>query len=117
MARVIVRAALTSDAAVGGAAVVRVLQALLVVGTLARARAETCDNADLLRVWLLAYGARCGALAQLLWSRHRLYAAGAAARAGGPAPLARARLRAEHCKARLDSLGTVWVSFCTCTPI
>jgi hypothetical protein len=49
-----------------------------------------------------------GALAHLLYRRHRLYRPGALARAGGPPALARMRLRAEHAKARLDSMGTVW---------
>ena len=108
VARVIVRAALTSSAAVGGSAVVRLLQALLAAVILAKSSTETCDNADLLRIWLLVYAARCCALAHLLYSRHRLYARGATRRAGGVAQLYRARVRAEHLKARLDSLGTVW---------
>ncbi len=109
VARVIVRAALTSDVAVASAAVVRILQALLAFIVLFRSRDEQCDNADLLRVWLALYAGRCGALAHLLHHRHRLYRAGAAARAGGQQALHRQRLKAEHAKSRLDSLGTVWV--------
>lgn len=108
MARVIVRAALTSNAAVGFALCARVGQVLLAVSVLGTTRSETCDNADLLRLWLAVYAARAAVLARLLYSRHRLYARGAARRAGGLGPLRLTRARTEHCKARLDSLGTVW---------
>jgi hypothetical protein len=108
VARTIVRAALTSDLAVGCSGALRVAQALLALAVLSRSRSESCDNGDLLRVWLFVYAARCVALARLLYTRHRLYRPGARAREGGAPHLARSRLRAEHAKSRLDSLGTVW---------
>jgi hypothetical protein len=108
VARLIVRAALTSDVAVGAAGAFRAVQAVTCVAVLYVSRAEGCDNSDLLRLWLLVYAARCAALAHLLYKRHRLYKRGALARAGGPPQLARLRLRAEHAKAKLDQLGTLW---------
>ena len=107
MARVCVRAALTSTVAVATSAVLRLVQALIAVVVLGKSRAETCDNGDLLRLWLLGYALRCCVLARVLYTRHRLYQRGAAARAGGAPNMYRERARTEHTKARLDALGTV----------
>ena len=107
MARVCVRAALTSTAAVATSAFLRLVQALIAVVVLGKSRSETCDNGDLLRLWLLGYALRCCVLARVLYTRHRLYQRGAAARSGGAANMYRERARTEHTKARLDSLGTV----------
>lgn len=108
MARCIVRAVLTSDLAVGASALFRLAQMGLVLYSLGVSRDESCDNVDLLRVWLGVYALRCLLLAHLLYRRHGLYKRGATAAAGGAAALAHARARAEHAKSRLDSLGTVW---------
>lgn len=107
VARICVRAALTSTAAVFTSAVFRLVQALVATIVLARSRNETCDNADLLRLWLAGYTVRCCIIARVLYTRHRLYQRGAAQRAGGAVNMYRERARTEHCKARLDSLGTV----------
>jgi hypothetical protein len=83
------------------------LIALIAIVVLGKSRTETCDNGDLLRLWLLGYALRCCLLARVLYTRHRLYQRGAAARAGGAPNMYRERARTEHTKARLDALGTV----------
>ena len=108
VARIIVRAALTSDAAVGAVAASRFLQVVLTVGVLAKSASERCDNGDLLRLWLAVFAARSALLVRLLYTRHTLYARGAARRFGGSAALSLRRARCENFKNRLDGLGMIW---------
>lgn len=142
VARIIVRAALTSDAAVGAVAASRLLQVcapsfpraappltsrlvslphrsvrshaaspaqvLLTVGVLAKSAHEHCDNGDLLRLWLAVFAGRSALLVRLLYTRHTLYARGAARRFGGSAALSLRRARCENFKNRLDGLGMIW---------